>query len=400
MIEAALSDEGKTLITYAHQLEDEIFDELCQGGVCGFTLLHFAAFMGKPKACQALIDLGANVNAKTQPLCVTPSQQFCRPTPLDLTSFIPNKRAREATAKVLQAADGQHGGVDCTKLESLWQGLIRHQLMLIRDEVLKFTQKIPTNVRKVLRNEPRWREVISFPGEDAAAIESRRTKQALRSFRSKLWWIVMGDSHADALTRWGTRAWNVLLCIYSWWLFGFTKVDALPAMLVALVLMAVSCIFRMVPPKEIWKRLPSKEQVENALPPREKVEDWLEEAWKYIVLAAVWLQTAAVFVMEEVKMMRELGASAYIESAKERFAERAAARNAAATADDLDDNDVSPVAQPSRKKPPGVANRIAKLIAGRSPDAVDSGGGGGPKKAAREVPDGPRRPVRGGRRKK
>ena len=35
-----------------------------------------------------------NVNAKTQPLCVTPSQQFCRPTPLDLTIFIPSKRSR------------------------------------------------------------------------------------------------------------------------------------------------------------------------------------------------------------------------------------------------------------------------------------------------------------------
>jgi len=35
-----------------------------------------------------------NVNAKTQPLCVTPSQQFCRPTPLDLTSLIASKKAR------------------------------------------------------------------------------------------------------------------------------------------------------------------------------------------------------------------------------------------------------------------------------------------------------------------
>ena len=37
-----------------------------------------------------------NVNAKTQPLCVTPSQQFCRPTPLDLTIFIPSKRSRRS----------------------------------------------------------------------------------------------------------------------------------------------------------------------------------------------------------------------------------------------------------------------------------------------------------------
>merc|ERR1719197_1770731 len=112
MVEAALSDEGKTLTGYANQLEEEIFDELCQGGVCGFTLLHFAAFMGKPRAVQALIDLGANVNAKTQPLCVTPSQQFCRPTPLYLTTFIQNKRAKELTVRALQAADATYGGVD------------------------------------------------------------------------------------------------------------------------------------------------------------------------------------------------------------------------------------------------------------------------------------------------
>merc|ERR1719401_2473425 len=201
MIDSALGDDAKSVTAYAQQLEDEIWDELAQGGVCGFTFLHFAAFAGKHRAVQALIDLGANVNAKTQPLCVTPSQQFCRPTPLDLTIFVQNKRARELTQRALQAADAVYGGVDMTKLESLWQGLIRHQLLLIRDEVLKFTQKIPTGVRRVLRNEPRWREIISFPGEDAAAIESRRTKQALRSFRSKLWWIVMGDSNADALMR-------------------------------------------------------------------------------------------------------------------------------------------------------------------------------------------------------
>merc|ERR1719428_1356640 len=117
MVEAALNDDGKTISALAGQLEEEIFDELCRGGVCGFTLLHFAAFAGKHRAVQALIDLGANVNAKTQPLCVTPSQQFCRPTPLDLTTFIPNKRTRETVQKVLQAADAQHGGVDCSKLE-------------------------------------------------------------------------------------------------------------------------------------------------------------------------------------------------------------------------------------------------------------------------------------------
>eukprot|EP00913_Durusdinium_trenchii_P013131 g12326.t1 len=131
-------------------------------GVCGFTLLHFAAFAGKSKACQTLIDLGVNINAKTQPLCVTPSQllgerveggwkpprQFCRPTPLDLTIFVANKRAREQES-----------------LDKLWLGLIKHQLLLIKDEVVKYNSKIPSALRRVLRTEPRWREIVNFPGE-------------------------------------------------------------------------------------------------------------------------------------------------------------------------------------------------------------------------------------------
>jgi len=374
MVEAAMGDEGKTLTSYAHQLEDEIFDELCKGGVCGFTLLHFAAFMGKPRAVQALIDLGANINAKTQPLCVTPSQQFCRPTPLDLTEFITNKRAREATQKVLLAADAQKGGVDMNKLEPLWQGLIKHQLMLIRDEVLKFTQKIPTSVRRVLRNEARWRDVVHFPGEDAKSIESRRTKKALRVWRHKLWWVVFGDSEAPAKMRWGVRAWNVTLCLYSWWLFGFTWFDLMPSMLVALVLMIISCIFRMVPPKEILERIPSKQQVKNALPPREKIEDRLEEAWKYIVIAAAWLQTAAVFSGEEFQTLRELGVSDYVETAKQRFDEREWTTSPEV---DLDLDEDLPA---QRKKPKGVASKIAKLIAER--ELRDGGVGAGGEDAA------------------
>merc|ERR1719408_827104 len=38
MVEAALGDDGKTVQAYASQLEDEIFEELLHGGVCGFTL--------------------------------------------------------------------------------------------------------------------------------------------------------------------------------------------------------------------------------------------------------------------------------------------------------------------------------------------------------------------------
>jgi len=372
MVEAAMSDEGKALTQYGGQLESEIFDELCTGGVCGFTLLHFAAFMGKPRAVQALIDLGANVNAKTQPLCVTPSQQFCRPTPLDLTIFVQNKKAREATMKVLIAADGQHGGVDMTKLEPLWQGLIKHQLLLIRDEVLKFTSKIPTSVRRLLRNEPRWRDVIHFPGEDAKAIESRRTKKALRAWGGKLWWVVLGDSQGEAKMRWGVRFWNLFLCTYCWWLFGFTYVDALPALLVSLLMMIITCLFRKVPPSEYWVRI---RQVHKSLPPRDKIEDRLELAWKYIVIAGVSLQEASVFLQEEFQTLRDVGASTYVETAQQRFAERGSTR----AAYDEDFNEDLPQA---RKKPKGVAGRIAKLVAERSAAADDGGEEGGAEDAS------------------
>lgn len=407
MVEAAMNDEGKTIIAYAQQLEDEIFAELCKGGVCGFTLLHFAAFMGKQKAVQALIDLGADVNAKTQPLCVTPSQQFCRPTPLDLTVFIVNKRAREATAKILTMADAQPGGVDMNKLEPLWQGLIRHQLLLIRDEVLKFSAKIPTKLRRVLRMEPRWREVIHFPGEDAAAMESRRTRKAFKVWRGKLWWLVFGNANDSPKMRWGARGWNVVVCCYSWWIFGFKYADLLATIIVAFILMLFTSLFRIVPPDELWGRVPSKKQIKSVLPAREKIEDRLELAWKYIVYAAVSLQDATVFLQEEVQVLKEVGGGPYFESFYDRWSERWAQRGGLATPfeeDELDDD-----LQKGRKKPKGVASKIAKLVAERNArdevarelagegdghegdrDAGASPGGAGGKKAPKNAQSNPK----------
>jgi len=380
MVEAALGDDGKTVTAYAQQLEDEIFDELCQGGVCGFTLLHFAAFAGKHRAVQALIDLGANVNAKTQPLCVTPSQQFCRPTPLDLTTFIQNKRARELTVRALQAADGQYGSVDMTKLENLWQGLIRHQLLLIRDEVLKFTQKIPTRVRRVLRNEPRWREVIHFPGEDAAGDELRRTKRALNVWRRKLMWVVLGDSTMELKHRWAVRGWNMLLLYLSAWLFSFDKFQSLQAILVALVLMVASSLLRRIQPSDVWDRLPSQKQVEAYLPPHEEVEQTLQRAWESLTLAFESLHTHFLFLHAEFNQLRAMGFSAYFEDAQPRLAawwalraERA--RSASEAAEDDDEGmDRSP-SEKNKRRSSGVANRIARFMAGKSGGGGGSGGG-------------------------
>jgi hypothetical protein len=300
-VDAALNDDGKSIREYAQQLEDDIFTELLNGGVCGFTMLHFAAFSGKHRAVQALIELGANVNAKTQPLCVTTSQQFCRPTPLDLTSFVTNKRARELTQKALQAADGTFGGVDMSKLEKVWQGLIRHQLLLIRDEVVKFTQRIPTNVRRFLRTEPRWREVISFPGEDAVSMERKRTRKAFLAWSKKLLWVIIGDSRSEFKYRWGVRIWNFCLAYFSWWLFNFDYFQSLQAIMISLLFMSVTSLFRSIDPQEdIWEKLPSREQVIEMLPPREKVEEWMEIAKEEAVMVKEWAKEETVFIREEI----------------------------------------------------------------------------------------------------
>mmetsp|Transcript_80950 Transcript_80950/g.182656 ORF Transcript_80950/g.182656 Transcript_80950/m.182656 type:complete len:532 (+) Transcript_80950:138-1733(+) len=399
MVEGALGDDGKTVTAYAQQLEDEIFTELLNGGVCGFTLLHFAAFAGKHRAVQALIELGANVNAKTQPLCVTPSQQFCRPTPLDLTVFIRNKRAREQTVKVLQAEDASYGGVDMTKLENLWTGLIRHQLLLIKDEVLKFTEKIPTTVRRVLRNEPRWREIIHFPGEDAGSIEARRTKRAFKVFRRRMFWVLLGDSSSEPKFRWGVRAWNAFVLYLSWWLFGFDWFQLLQAILVAILLMAVTSLVRQVDPQEVWDRLPSREQIRDKLPPREQVEEWIQKAKEYLEIAWAWLKEVAIFLEEEFRKLRAAGFTAYSEEAKPRlqawWEERVERlKDEKAGEDESDDDEV----QAAEKKKRSVGKTVARLLAGRTGAKAGSSPGGS---AGDEGDDGapaktPLRPVSSG----
>lgn len=386
MVEAVLGDDSKTVTAYAQQLEDDIFLELLRGGVCGFTLLHFAAFAGKHRAVQALIELGADVNAKTQPLCVTPSQQFCRPTPLDLTVFVQNKRARELTVRALQAADAHYGGVDMTKLESLWQGLIRHQLLLIKDEVLKFTQKIPTGVRRVLRNEPRWREVIHFPGEDAAAMEARRTKRAAMVWRRKLMWVVFADDTMDFKLKWAARAWNVVLAYFSWWMFSFDYFQLLQAILVALMLMAAFSLVRLLKPHDVWERLPSEQQVRDAVPPREKAEEAIMRAWEDLAALTEALEGFAVGTQEELNRLRSLGVSKYLEGASPRLSAWWAARAEAAAAysEGQDDGEGNSPSEQRKKRTAGVANRIARLLAGRGAAGGGSAGtaGGGAAKAS------------------
>jgi len=342
-------------------------------------LLHFAAFAGKHRSVQALIELGANVNAKTQPLCVTPStQQFCRPTPLDLTLLIQNKKAKELVQRTLQQADAVYGGVDMTKLESLWQGLIKHQLLLIKDEVLKFTTNIPSSVRRILRTEPRWREVIHFPGEDATAMESRRTKRALVVWRRKLVWVMWGDGNDSFKFRWGVRFWNVFVVYYSWWLFGFDYFQLVAAVLVSVALMCLTSLGRSIRPKEdVWDRLPSREEVIEKLPPREKVEEWLQKAKAFAVLAGEWVVNFLILLREEFKKCRSMGISQYYEDALPRLVTWAEETVELARTwwegerdGDKDEDDESEKEREerrkARRKPKGVTHKIRQWIADRT----------------------------------
>lgn len=396
MVEAALGDDGKTIAAYAQQLEDEIWDELCRGGVCGFTLLHFAAFAGKPKAVQSLIELGANVNAKTQPLCVTPSQQFCRPTPLDLTFFIQNKRVRELTQRALQAADGSFGGVDMAKLETVWQGLIRHQLLLIRDEVLKFTKKVPTGVRRVLRNEPRWREVIHFPGEDAATMESRRTRRAMMVWKTKLLWVFFGDSTMELSSRLAVLCWNVALVFLSWWLFGFDHFQLLQALLIAIVLMCASSLLRNIKFKDVWDHVPSQKQVQDWFPSIGQAEHDLQRAWDLLSIVVDTTEGGFLGLSEELERLQTVGISVYSQEAQERlgtwwssWAEQS--RYNAAFSDLPDELEGDP-----KKRKTGLGNRIKGLLADRSA-GVAGAGAAAAKPATSSSADAPRR-ARGRRR--
>eukprot|EP00747_Dinoflagellata_sp_TGD_P208785 gnl/TRDRNA2_/TRDRNA2_82228_c0_seq1.p1 gnl/TRDRNA2_/TRDRNA2_82228_c0~~gnl/TRDRNA2_/TRDRNA2_82228_c0_seq1.p1 ORF type:complete len:501 (+),score=107.79 gnl/TRDRNA2_/TRDRNA2_82228_c0_seq1:63-1565(+) len=373
MVEAVLGDDGKTVTAFAQQLEDEIFTELIQGGVCGFTLLHFAAFAGKPRSVQALLELGANVNAKTQPLCVTPSQQYCRPTPLDLTAFVTNKRAREATVKALMAGDAQPGGVDLMRLENLWQRLIRHQLLLIKDEVLRFTSKIPTSVRRVLRNDPRWRDVIHFPGEDASAIEKRRTARAMRVWRTKLMWIIFGDSTMEPKQRAGVCGFNLFLVFFSWWLFGFDKFQALQAILISIVLMCIGSIVRLLDWKHHWEHLPSRAEMYERLPPREQVEEWANRAWDFACLTAEKARDGGFFISEELKKARRIGAQEYFSDAQGRLLTWWEERQIAAAVKAEEEREAED-AEAKRKKAAGIASRINKLLATKDGPGAEKGG--------------------------
>lgn len=334
--EAALSDDGKTVTALAGQLEDAVWDELCKGSVCGFTMLHLAAFAGKSRSVQALIELGANINAKTQPICVTASQQYCRPTPLDMTFFVQNKRAKELTLRVLQAVDAPYGGVDMAKLEPVWQGLIKHQVHLVRDGVLKYTKRIPTNVRRVLRTEPRWREVIQFPGEDAARMESRRIKRDMVAWRKKLLWVLVGDSSMGSADRAKVLGWNGSLLVASWALFGFDVLQILQAILVAGVLMIITSNFRSIQLTEVWEKVPSQASVREMLPRKDEVLYDFQRAWDYLGESIDAVDSFFQAVPEEFQQARSQGLQKYLEEVQIRlsswWAERAKKLKEAAAA--------------------------------------------------------------------
>eukprot|EP00435_Cladocopium_sp_Y103_P054294 s824_g17.t1 len=410
-----------------------IWAELSEGGVCGFSLLHFAAFAGKSKACQALIDLGVNVNAKTQPLCVTASQQFCRPTPLDVTTFIGNKRVREQTQKVLQAADASWGAVlfyvgkilqrtglantdlgdlpekwhdldSEENLDTLWQGLMKHQLLLIKDEVVKYNSKIPSALRRVLRTEPRWREIVNFPGEDAATMAAWHDlgntlflRKAFKVWRRKLLWVLIGDSSMPSKRRLGVVAWNLLLFLLSWWLFGFQTFELLQAILVAIVLMVLTSLVRHMGPEELWQKLPevsnfcvtspfyeaeshlsiygaacctaaAQEDLQSKVP-RHQMEQQLQKAWHRLCHASIAVEEILLMLPGEVKQLRSEGLQSYATRTKDRFdLWLATVPEKEEVIDDEEEEEAKEAKdEQKRKKSAAIASKIKEIKAGEAP---------------------------------
>ncbi|CAE7843223.1 unnamed protein product, partial [Symbiodinium necroappetens] len=354
----------------AGSMEERIWDELSRGGVCGFSPLHFAAFAGKAKSCQALIDLGVNVNAKTQPLCVTPSQQFCRPTPLDLTIFIPSKRSREQVQRVLQAADASYGGVKMESLDKLWQGLMKHQLLLIKDEVLKYTKKIPAALRRILRTEPRWRELVNFPGEDAATMERKRLRKAFVVWRCKLTWVLIGDATMILKERCAVLAWNCFLFVASWWLFSFHLFELLQALLVAIVLMMVSSLVRGTDPQTVWARLPSQEDLKSWLPPEDQFELHLQKAWARLCGCLSLVEAALDQAPSEAEKLREAGLFAYLTAARDRYDTWRSLD--AEEKEEPEEQEEDHASDSRRKKSAAIANKIRGLKAEREGAATSA----------------------------
>ncbi|CAK9008061.1 Hypothetical protein SCF082_LOCUS9703, partial [Durusdinium trenchii] len=336
------------------------------GGVCGFTLLHFAAFAGKSKACQTLIDLGVNINAKTQPLCVTPSQQFCRPTPLDLTIFVANKRAREQVQRVLQAADASYGGVKMESLDKLWLGLIKHQLLLIKDEVVKYNSKIPSALRRVLRTEPRWREIVNFPGEDAATMERKRLRKAFTVWRRKLLWVLVGDASMVWKHRLAVVAWNFFLFLISWWLFGFQTFELLQAILVSMVLMASSSLPRQMEAAELWQRLPSQADLQSRLPSEQLMEQQLAKAWQKLHTASIMVEELLLAAPDEIQKLRAMGVQSYAQDAKARFDVWQAIEEPEEAVEELEEEEPNAKDEQRRKKSAAIASKIKGIKAGEA----------------------------------
>eukprot|EP00397_Hematodinium_sp_SG-2012_P031895 GEMP01033906.1.p1 GENE.GEMP01033906.1~~GEMP01033906.1.p1 ORF type:complete len:410 (+),score=76.14 GEMP01033906.1:52-1281(+) len=288
MAEAAFNDDAKNLIDFAGNLSADVLDELLSGGVCGFTLLHMAAFAGKPKACKTLIELGAPVNAKTQPLFATASQQFMRPTPLDVTILITQKKQREQTIKVLLANDATECGVNFSTIP-VGQQLVKHQFILLRDEILGFTRHISTSLRRILRTEPRWREIIIFPGEDAKQMERQRTMHNLTLVWARFKWMILGGKEEN---QWYVWAGNAFAAIMAGCLFNFRAADVLAIALVSGIFMLFVVVARKVTRATVLSDdFDGEEAVRRTL-------EWWDTYWDYIHTIRSWILSDGVPVEE------------------------------------------------------------------------------------------------------
>merc|ERR1740121_464492 len=118
--------------------------------------------------------------------------------------------------------------------------------------------------------------------------------------------------------------------------------------------------------------MPSRQQIWEALPPRERVESWVAQAKEFLQSAAAWIYAEGVFFRDEFVKARAMGLGPYAEEAKPRFQAWATAcgeqayawyeRITNANPPEGEDEDEPQQRPEKRKKSQGIANRITSFL--------------------------------------
>lgn len=210
-------------------------------------------------------------------------------------------------------------------------------------------------------------------------MESRRTRRAMKVWRQKLVWVLFHDSSIEWKYRSGVIAWNLFMFYVSWWMFGFDKFQLLQAILVAVLLMAMTSVVRLWKTQDILDAMPSKHKIESKLPSREQAEARLAKAWERLQVGLVFTKEMMVLQLDEYEKLKAAGFSEYWEGAQPRLANwwSSESEYVGGSFDEEEDEDDR---VPERsKKTQAAADKIKRMR-----EAQTGGGGAGVKGSAKK----------------